>query len=72
MGESFIESIMLKLTKYNNLNQAFKDCILDGDNMNCDMTVKDIYGDGCVKLNIPPDIIASSFGKCSKDKVTKD
>lgn len=30
------------------------------------MTVEDIYGASCVNLGIPKDILASSFGKCSK------
>ena len=67
MGESFIESLILKLTKYKNINEAFNDAFLKGNNKNIDMTVEDIYGNGCTHLGLPPDLLASSFGKCSKE-----
>ncbi|EGR34856.1 hypothetical protein IMG5_000840 [Ichthyophthirius multifiliis] len=66
MGESFVESLIFQLTKYRNINQAFSDAFLKGNNKNVDMTVKDIYGEGCSFLGLPGDLIASSFGKCSK------
>lgn len=50
MGESFVESVMLKLTKFKNINEGFKAGFTDGNNKECDMTVEDIYGDGCVNL----------------------
>lgn len=50
MGESFIESIMLKLTKFKNINEGFRAAFESGNNKKCDMTVEDIYGGGCVNL----------------------
>lgn len=47
MGESFVESVMLKLTKYKNINDGFKDGFKNGCHKSCDMTVEDIYGGGC-------------------------
>ena len=66
MGESFVESLIIKLTNYQNINEAFKDAFLIGNNKNIDMTVEDIYGEGCSFLGLPKDLLASSFGKCSK------
>jgi pantothenate kinase len=52
MGERFVEGIMLKLTKYKDINEGFKNGFLSGDNKACDMTVGDIYGSGCTSLGI--------------------
>ncbi|KAL4460799.1 hypothetical protein ABPG72_016606 [Tetrahymena utriculariae] len=70
MGESFVESVMLKLTSFKDINEGFKIAFQKGDNKNCDMTVEDIYGAGCINLGIPKDILASSFGKCSREGPT--
>lgn len=50
MGESFVESMMLQLTGYKNINEGFKEGFNKGNNASCDMTVEDIYGGGCVSL----------------------
>lgn len=52
MGESFVESVMLKLTKYKNINDGFKDGFKNGSHKSCDMTVEDIYGGGCEFLGM--------------------
>lgn len=52
MGESFVESVMLKLTKYKNINDGFKDGFKNGSHKACDMTVEDIYGGGCDHLGM--------------------
>lgn len=50
MGESFAETMMLKLTKYKDINEGFRLGFQNGNNKNCDMTVEDIYGAGCSTL----------------------
>lgn len=41
------------------LERAFK----EGNNLNADMTVEDIYGKSYEALGLPKDIIAASLGK---------
>jgi len=44
IGESAIESLMLLLTKYKDINKVLQRCFDYGDSKNVDMTVEDIYG----------------------------
>lgn len=37
-----------------------------GDHRNVDMLVKDIYGGPCTTLNLPAEVIASSFGRAAR------
>lgn len=63
------------IANYNNAHfQGFDDLLKlaeSGDHRSVDMLVKDIYGGAYSALGLPPDLIASSFGKaarCSKDE----
>jgi len=40
--------------------------LLQGDNLNCDLTVSDIYGDYVEKIGLRKDLIAAALGKVSK------
>ena len=43
-----------------------------GEHRNVDMLVRDIYGGAYSALGLPPDLIASSFGKAARSAQDKD
>ena len=43
-----------------------------GEHRNIDMLVRDIYGGAYSALGLPPDLIASSFGKAARSAQDKD
>lgn len=67
MGESFLEGMTSFLNSSQVLtNNMLKDCLINGNNINCDLIVEDIYGHKVESLGLPRTLLASSMGKISK------
>lgn len=63
IGDSTIEGLIQLAGLSGSLEEVFQKAFEEGENANVDLTVGDIYGNGCSSLKLPNELIASSMGK---------
>lgn len=67
LGESFLEGMTALLNCKEGLtNNVLQNCLMNGNYVNSDLTVEDIYGHKVESLGLPRTLLASSMGKISK------
>jgi pantothenate kinase len=65
LGEGSLSQLgrLLLSSGDSSINGIVEKGIKEGNNLNCDLLVSDIYGESAKAINLPGEIIASCFGK---------